>query len=309
MAENNKLMLEKTILDGKFIFVSYSHHDQEKVEQDVIALQKEGVRIWYDIHMNPTDDWEDIANSKIEHPNCIGVLFYNSEYSFASSACEKERIITINRKNSDNNFTYWFTNLNGSTSSILSKVGPILTSQSPDKLSLFYSQYITNLLTLFNDNLIYIHPDSVASTMLDEAKKFGAIDNEGKTLENLSETGRLTDEKVLFEFGSFIDKKINMPLEHQKSLERFKANDKEYISINNEVYSTRPLYWELLYTKDSKAVLLCSRVIAKSQGGEKVKEYLRSVFMTAFTKEESDVIDGEPRLLTLADIEKHKSVP
>ena len=292
-------MDESQILKGKFIFVSYSHHEKEIVERDVALLQKEGVRIWFDDNMEPSDDWREVASDKIEHPNCVGVLFYNSEYAFASSACELERQKTWERMKSEPDFKYWFTNVtNEDTNMYIGRA-----YQIAKDMALLSKAVGESFNIYFNSNILYIKPEDLISYIVDVAKKTGAVDNEDLIIKNLKETGRIEEQRDLIKIGIFINDKYSVPAPHKEQLERFVYNNQELISINDVVYTTKPLYWELLYVKDDMAVLICNRVIAKVKGGDELTHYLHETLKIAFNEVEFNAIVNPPRLLNFKDIE------
>ena len=73
-----------------YYFVSYSHKDYKKVIRDILLLQEEGINIWYDSDMHIGENWEDIAEMYISKFQCKGIIFYLSENSILSKACNKE---------------------------------------------------------------------------------------------------------------------------------------------------------------------------------------------------------------------------
>ena len=75
---------------GNFIFISYSHKDEKIVEEDIREMRRRGIRVWYDAHMRAGQNWEKIAKTIIQCPNCIGVVFYISGPSIASPNVRKE---------------------------------------------------------------------------------------------------------------------------------------------------------------------------------------------------------------------------
>ena len=73
-----------------YYFVSYSHKDYKKVMKDILLLEEEGINIWYDSDMHIGENWEDIAEMYISKYQCKGIIFYLSENSILSKACNKE---------------------------------------------------------------------------------------------------------------------------------------------------------------------------------------------------------------------------
>ena len=89
MQELNKEVLPKVHKEN-YYFVSYSHKDYKKVMKDILLLEDEGINIWYDSDMHIGENWEDIAEMYISKFQCKGIIFYLSENSILSKACNKE---------------------------------------------------------------------------------------------------------------------------------------------------------------------------------------------------------------------------
>ena len=91
---NSFLDLNKEIMPKAhkedYYFVSYSHKDYKKVMKDILLLEDQGVNIWYDSDMHIGENWEDIAEMYISKFQCKGIIFYLSENSILSKACNKE---------------------------------------------------------------------------------------------------------------------------------------------------------------------------------------------------------------------------
>lgn len=303
MADQEKeMMSEEAILNGKFIFVSYNHSDADIVSNDVKKLHQKSVRVWTDVNMHATNDWTEIAKERIQNPNCVGVLFYNSISSFLSDACELERNMTWKRMESDPAFKYWFVNLNGPTKKMIGEASMRAQNESIDKLIAF-SGYLANINEYFKETNIYIHPDEVCLKMVREAAEVGAIDDKEQTIKLLKQEGRISDERNIVELGVFMDKKYVAPIKHDKPYERFEANGQKFIAFNNEVYTVKPLHWDLIATKDGHAILLCDRIIALCEGGEKAQEYLKHFLEVAFTEKQKAAFDKPARLLSLKDLD------
>lgn len=85
----NKDVLPKVYKED-FYFVSYSHKDYKKVIKDILLLEDMGINIWYDTDMHIGENWEEIAQMYISKFQCKGIIFYLSEASILSNACNKE---------------------------------------------------------------------------------------------------------------------------------------------------------------------------------------------------------------------------
>lgn len=300
-------MTEDKILAGNFLFVSYSHRDMDCVREDVRALQTMGARIWFDENMRIGDNWQTIAREKIGHPNCKGVIFYNSAASFLSDAVLLERKEAIARAENEKNFGIYSVNLEGKTMQQLYMEA--LNANKPG----FFGTMTHDLSPHFNDETLYIQRfDSKEcveqiyekvvrpNLVVDEAELFqDAFRGRGGEV-------RKTDR---FRFGSYFGVPCTTPLKHSAPTERFFANDTEYISYNNVLFGLRPLEWDLLYVKDATAVLLCTEILDFACGGAGAERYLKEIFaLLAFSAKERELLRAEPRLLTLADIGKAKEI-
>ena len=73
-----------------YYFVSYSHKDYKAVLTDILKLEAKGLNFWYDTDIHVGENWEYIAKSYISKFQCKGVVFYLSEHSILSPACNKE---------------------------------------------------------------------------------------------------------------------------------------------------------------------------------------------------------------------------
>lgn len=76
--------------DSGYLFVSYSHVDYKAVIPDIIRLQAEGLRIWYDRGLETGKSWIGEVRKKISSYDCRGVLFYISDAFLASLSCMQE---------------------------------------------------------------------------------------------------------------------------------------------------------------------------------------------------------------------------
>ncbi|MBR7160210.1 MAG: leucine-rich repeat protein [Clostridia bacterium] len=83
-----------------YYFVSYSHKDYKRVFRDILLLEQMGVNIWYDSEMHIGENWREIAQLYISKFQCAGVIFYLSENSISSPACnqEVEYVLKHNKK-------------------------------------------------------------------------------------------------------------------------------------------------------------------------------------------------------------------
>ena len=90
----NKDILPKVYKED-YYFVSYSHKDYKKVMKDILLLEDVGINIWYDSDMHIGENWEDIAEMYISKYQYKGIIFYLSENSILSKACNNEYYIEL----------------------------------------------------------------------------------------------------------------------------------------------------------------------------------------------------------------------
>lgn len=78
--------------EDDYIFVSYSHKDFVKVYCDLYHFKDKNLPFWYDrgLYENADEEWHRHVKSRLESPNCKGVLFYLSEDFLLSKSVEKE---------------------------------------------------------------------------------------------------------------------------------------------------------------------------------------------------------------------------
>lgn len=307
MDSPKKHMLEEDILAGSFIFVSYSHTNIELVTRDVVAWHERGVRVWYDYNMEETDNWREVAQATIKHPNCRAVLFYNSAASFVSNACNEERLFVLEKIKQDSDFKYWIINVDDKTTEELFN-SAMSEAALKNKGLEFMSRFAPGITQLFQDEIIRVSMKDNAhiDRMVEKAAQYGMLDNVGFASKQFQRSNMVVDEKPRsVKFGVYKNQKMSTPLSHREANERFNINEHEtYISHNNVLFTTKPLYWDLIDVRNDVAVLLCTQIVDECKGGDCVVRFLQEVFpLLAFTAEERKLLHASPRLLSLYDIE------
>ena len=71
-----------------YLFISYSHQDNDKVIPVIHGLQKLGYRVWYDSGITVGGRWRDIIAEHLINSNCVVVFL--SRNSAASDYCQVE---------------------------------------------------------------------------------------------------------------------------------------------------------------------------------------------------------------------------
>ncbi len=96
----NKESLQNQIADfrekEKYIFVSYSSLDWEKVYPIVIDLQKKGINVWIDNELRSEigNLWYEKVYRTLRSPRCKGVMYFMSENSIGSVPVHNELIFS-----------------------------------------------------------------------------------------------------------------------------------------------------------------------------------------------------------------------
>lgn len=278
-------MTEQEILNGKFIFVSYTHADMDIVKNDVEAIQSDGARIWFDTNMEIGDNWKSVAESKIKHPNCVGVIFYVSPKALASKAVQDEQKWTSERLKEDKDFSYWFVNhMNKKMDDLFEMAGYVYEAVSKGS----YSEIERKQRELFNDEVIHVKetdPEARQKILYDLALKYGAVNNEYAIVSEGYGT---------FALGSFIKSETDEFPGEGKENGKYNFGNKEFVVIDGKSYTSEPLKWTILRkNEDGSYVYVCNSIVC-IKAFTNLEKYLKNVFEeVAFTKEEKECFVGE----------------
>jgi TolB-like protein/Tfp pilus assembly protein PilF len=79
-----------------FIFVCYSHREEELIEAEIAALAARGIRIKYDEGIEPGEAWQDEVADAIE--TCRAFLIFVSKHSVVSHDCRRELTFALSKK-------------------------------------------------------------------------------------------------------------------------------------------------------------------------------------------------------------------
>lgn len=148
----------------KYIFISYSHENYKQVYCDLADMYANGIVFWYDKGLTPGESWKKEVENKINHPNCVGVLFYPSIDFFLSENVYTE-IKCANKRFEKNTF-----------------LSVNLAKEKPEEL-------------LFN----ILNPDIVSKAEVDSSK---IKDRFGQLLEMVREDGVFGDEITYLDYSS-----------------------------------------------------------------------------------------------------------
>jgi len=79
-----------------FVFVCYSHREEQRIEAEIAALSARGIRIKYDEGIEPGQTWQDHLAEAIE--TCCAFLIFISKYSIASDDCRRELTFALTKR-------------------------------------------------------------------------------------------------------------------------------------------------------------------------------------------------------------------
>ncbi len=85
-----KVPLPKLDKDSRYIFISYSHKDYQKVYCDLADLYASDIPFWYDRGLPAGKNWDDVVREKMTDPRCAGIIFFLSENLFLSQSIQTE---------------------------------------------------------------------------------------------------------------------------------------------------------------------------------------------------------------------------
>ncbi|MBQ2963100.1 MAG: toll/interleukin-1 receptor domain-containing protein [Clostridia bacterium] len=300
---------EKKILKGNFIFVSYNHLNANAIEEDMKLLLDKGVRLWYDINMKKHlgEKWIDIVKEKINHPNCVGVLFYNSTDAFVSPSVQKEQEYVLDRLKKGN-FKHWSVNLEGKqTFKMFNDANNILDTKE-------YSDFQHNVQrALFNDDILCIQRTDSETTVKriieDIAVIYGLIDNEETFIDHMQKNSSTATNPEEIILGRYISGEYIGPEYAPDFADQRFGITQNLIQLNQKRYFTKELKWKLLYVKDNTtAVLLCIDIICNDTFESGLKFLTKTFIDISFLEEEKKNGPITARYLTQYDIERCQSI-
>ena len=79
-----------------FVFVCYSHREEQRIEAEIAALSARGIRIYYDEGIEPGGAWQEEVADKIE--TCRAFLIFVSKHSVVSHDCRRELTFALTAK-------------------------------------------------------------------------------------------------------------------------------------------------------------------------------------------------------------------
>lgn len=291
---------EEKIINNKYIFISYSHRDADAVREDATALMAKGVRVWYDEHMRIGEKWSDIAEKRINDENCVGVLFYNSPNAFISKAVQEEQeMASVRAKNGE--FHIWAVHLDA-------KPTPQICIEAIS-LHPHVQEYFTTAMPfqqkMFDDRVLCImrtDSESTVDRIYNEiAEPYHVVDNENNLMDDARKSRRSMSETNEITLGRYISSEYYGPEQPIGTEDQRFGSQKTLILLNGKPYNTKELRWQLMYVKDERAVLLCSRIIDRREFTDGLR-FLSSTFPTVAFADIEGAESIKARYLTSGDV-------
>jgi uncharacterized protein YrzB (UPF0473 family) len=140
--------------EAPYIFISYSHKDDEQVWKIIKRLQNDGYRVWYDEGIDPGSEWDDNIATHIE--NCGCMISFISESYLDSDNCKDE--MNYARDLSKNRILVYIDDvkLNGGLAMRWNRLQALYFFKYPIKDLFFRKLYASKVLTISN-----VHNDTI----------------------------------------------------------------------------------------------------------------------------------------------------
>lgn len=106
MSKRVSALVNATSNDEDYVFISYSHNDQEVVGKDLEHLAKHGVVFWYDEGLHGGENWVQTVEKIVLDSHCKGIIFYISESFLQSESILKEIKLLYKKKELVPNFRF-----------------------------------------------------------------------------------------------------------------------------------------------------------------------------------------------------------
>ncbi len=82
-------------MEDSFVFISYAHKDSARVIPLIEAMQKKGIKLWYDNGIEAGADWTEFIAGKVL--SCYKFVSFISEAYNASPNCKRELTMAVTR--------------------------------------------------------------------------------------------------------------------------------------------------------------------------------------------------------------------
>ncbi len=261
------------VIKDKFLFISYSHDDQQAVEAWAEYLFDQGVRIWWDKAFKGGDDWETDTTDLLSHENCSGILFFASKSAIKSLNVAKEWRTAAKTKESRGDDSFY-------PQIIMAKDGEnldyhYLKSFVKKNDDLFSDDDYDDFRNLFGkkDPLFYsAGKESDMQKLLDTIKERvpNAVDEHAIVRDKLANLSHL-DKEIILKLGN---------------------------------YNGKPITWHKIFDEGTESTLLCQDVLDDINGGQALSDWLKNFVNSAFAESDREAIRENIRLLTSNEAEK-----
>ena len=84
--------------NNPYVFVSYSHKDNEKVLDLIKLLKRKMCRIWYDEGLTPGGSWNDDLANHISKCECVIIIITNNSIQSQYVKSELNYAISLNKR-------------------------------------------------------------------------------------------------------------------------------------------------------------------------------------------------------------------
>ena len=307
--ERMSMAMNELIEKGKFLMISYRSIDSYVVVEDIRNMQAKGMRVWYDAAMELGDNWKHVAENVIKHPNCVGVVFYNSENSFVSKpvfyerAWAREQLAACQAKGEP--YIYFSVNIGGrSTNEIIRDTYRVAGDANIE--SVFPFEYLRDVVEMFNEDVICIRrtgtSQQTAEAIYKKTRMLGVVDDEEVILEKLVAAGVLVTEdnnKVAY-LGSYPRHMVDVDVSHRNlGKKRFDEHGVNYCYDGGKYYLCEPIRFVYQRKDDNGLLFLADRVLLACTA-EELEEKLALFTKEAFAAEHRATPVGNAFVPTMA---------
>ncbi len=153
-----------TVYRENYFFISYSHKDYKDVYSDIFNLEENGINIWYDKDIHIGENWSEVAELYIAKFQCTGIIFYLTENSILSTACNEEvkYALSHNKK---------FFSINKPLDGCVAQCGYDMLCELEKRGHFFSEEYKENFKKAFNDKGIFLSFDDFLEKKIAKIKE------------------------------------------------------------------------------------------------------------------------------------------
>lgn len=204
--------------DGPYIFISYSHKDEEEVTRVLTVLDDRGADFWLDEeNLRTGDDWLKRVKEMSADKRCAGILYFISENFIDSDACFTEFCMLGDLKKSHAkfngyNFLLGDNKYNGWNAFLSDAMGALLKRHPENPMGI--TERVTKINAEFNQREIYcsaarssVDGEDVVNKLYTEIfTASGCVTSHTDKMKILVEDGMVDDGYLLKKTGCSINK-------------------------------------------------------------------------------------------------------